>query len=179
MNLTSEQKTFIVQHLACYYTPQEVADLVNEQWGLDVSRQAVAKYNAAYPTDVAPRWQEMFHETRAKFHESTAGIAIANQSYRLQQWQKSLDRLLRQPRKNEVAIHNLLERAAKEAGGMFTNRRELTGAEGKPLVDTTEFAKSLLKELVEKDGLTIEQAVAFVSQDLKVDAAVLVSEAEN
>ncbi|MDR8269558.1 DUF2280 domain-containing protein, partial [Acinetobacter baumannii] len=43
-------KIFIVQSLACRDTPQEVAELVKQEFGVDIDRVQVATYD---PTKVA------------------------------------------------------------------------------------------------------------------------------
>lgn len=177
--LTHDQKLFIVQRLAIGAGPAQVIRDVREEFGIDIPRATVNYYNPAHSKDLAQYWRDIFADSQKAFREKVMNIPLAHQAFRLQLLQDSLNRVLSAPKINEAMIHEIVERAAKEVGGIHTNRRELTGAEGKPLVDTTEFARSLLKELVEKDGLTIEQAVAFVSKDLKVSEDVLISEAEN
>ena len=45
-------KIFIVQSLACRDTPQEVADAVKQEFGIEIGRQQVAAYD---PTKVRER----------------------------------------------------------------------------------------------------------------------------
>ncbi|WP_312057058.1 DUF2280 domain-containing protein [Acinetobacter courvalinii] len=123
-------KIFIVQALACRDTPQEVADLVKQEFGLDVDRMQCASYD---PTKVAGRnlskkYVELFEDTRSKFDEGLIDIPIANKHYRLKQYQKQLEKT-----KNVKLQLKILEQAAKDLGGQFTNRQEITGKGGGPL----------------------------------------------
>ncbi|GFN25478.1 hypothetical protein ADE_11760 [Achromobacter denitrificans] len=131
--LTDAHKRFIVQGLACWDTPSQVAEAVRDGFGLDVPRTQVAQYD---PTKVAgkataKRWVELFWETRKRFTEEQADIAVAQQSYRLRQLGKIYERHMQ--RGNVVGAAAVLEQAAKESGGMFTNKRELSGPGGGPI----------------------------------------------
>lgn len=122
--LTEEQKRRIVQELACYRTPSEVAAIVKEEFGVEPSRQQVREYNPEQ-CDCAEKWRALHAATRAAFLESQAQIGIAQPAFRL----KVLDEILRRAlqKKNDVLAADMLERAAKEVGGAYTNRRELAG----------------------------------------------------
>jgi len=50
--LTDAHKHFIVQALACWDSPTQVAEAVREEFGVDVPRGQVAQYD---PTKVAGR----------------------------------------------------------------------------------------------------------------------------
>lgn len=131
--LTDAQKRAIVQALACWDTPTEASELLREQFGIEVPRTQVAQYD---PTKVAgkataKRWVELFWETRKRFTEEQADIAVAQQSYRLRQLGKIYERHMQ--RGNVVGAAAVLEQAAKESGGMFTNKRELSGPGGGPI----------------------------------------------
>lgn len=144
--LTDEVKVFIIQQLAMFKTPQQVADLVKETFDIEVKRQNVWAYHPDRGT-LSKKLTDIFNITRKKFLESVSDIPIANQAYRVKQLQESLDRQLRNQRPNEMLVMDLLEHAAKEVGGMFTNRREITGKDGLPLYDMSELA--LLRKQIE------------------------------
>lgn len=132
-SLTEAQKGFIVQALACYDTPTQVAEAVKEEFGIEIGRQQVGAYDPTKVSgkDLARKWRDLFHETRKRFREEIAEIPIADQAYRLRQIGRLYDRVSRQG--NAVAAAQLLEQAAKETGGAFTNKREHTGAAGGPI----------------------------------------------
>lgn len=123
--LSEAEKRFIVQALACYDTPTQVVEAVKEEFGTVIERSHVAQYDPtkASGKSVAKKWRDLFDETRKRFKQEIAEIPIADQAYRLRQLQRMAQEAMR--RKNIVLAASLLEQAAKEAGGMFTNRRSL------------------------------------------------------
>ena len=131
-------KIFIVQSLACRDTPQEVAELVKQEFKISIDRVQVAAYD---PTDAAgknlsKKFVELFNKTRADFDAGLIDIPIANKHYRLKQYQKQLERNA----KNTVMSLKILEQAAKDVGGQFTNRQEITGKDGEALQTTVVHA---------------------------------------
>lgn len=111
-------KIFIVQSLACRDTPQEVVELVLQEYGLKIDRKQVQSYD---PTKVAGRnlskkFKDLFEETRKKFDEGLIDIPIANKHFRLKQYDKLLGRNI----KNTVMSLRILEQAAKEMSAQQT-----------------------------------------------------------
>lgn len=139
---TDEQKTFIVQALACFDTPSVVAAAVKAEFALDKepSRQRIHRYDPETKagTELSDQWKQMFAETRKAFLDQTAKIGIANRAVRL----RKLDRIASsaEAKGNHVLVMQALEQAAKEEGGAFTNRRELTGKDGGPIKTEGELA---------------------------------------
>ncbi|MBV7482513.1 DUF2280 domain-containing protein [Bordetella sp. BOR01] len=131
--LNDAQKRYIVQALACYDTPAQVAEAVKEEFGLDVHRAQVAQYDPTKVSgqDLAKKWRDLFDDTRKRFRAEVAEIPIADQAYRMRQLHRMVQEAMR--RKNIVLAAALLEQAAKESGGMFTNKRELSGPGGGPI----------------------------------------------
>lgn len=122
--LKAEVKAFIVQQLACFDTPTQVVEAVKKEFGVITTRQQVEGHD---PTKAAGKklsehWVLMFNETREKFCNETSHIPIANKAFRL----RALNRMVQvaEERKNFALAAQLLEQAAKEAGGAFTNKRE-------------------------------------------------------
>jgi hypothetical protein len=131
--LNDAARRFIVQALACYDTPTEVSVALKEEMGVEVARTQVAQYD---PTKVAgarlaKKWRDLFEDTRKRFRKEIAEIPIADQAFRLRALGKLYDRHL--SRGNVVAAAAVLEQAAKEQGGMFTNKREVSGPNGGPI----------------------------------------------
>lgn len=123
-------KIFIVQALACRDTPQEVAELVKQEFNIEIDRRQCENYD---PTKYAGRnlgkkLADLFNQTRKKFDEGLIDIPIASKYYRLKQYQKQLEKT-----KNAKLALKILEQAAKDTGGQFTNRQEITGKDGKPI----------------------------------------------
>ncbi|EJG26777.1 hypothetical protein J532_2914 [Acinetobacter baumannii 940793] len=86
-------------------------------------------------------------------NDNLSAIPIANIAYRLKRLQRFID--LEQFKENPVIVPSLMEQAAKEVGGLYTNRKEITGAGGGPLqsenitqvVATPEQIRQVLDEL--------------------------------
>lgn len=154
--LTDDVRRFIVHCLAAFDTPTKVAESVKSEFGLDVTRQAVASHDPTKKTgqQLAQRWKDEFHEARRKFLEELDEIPIANKAYRLRQ----LGDLYGNAGKNAVLKMQLLKQAAEEVGGVYTNKvkNEHTGKDGTPLpagstnvtvAVTPEAVKAAMKEL--------------------------------
>lgn len=121
--LNSEVKAFIVQALACFDTPSQVAEAVKREFDVEVTRQQVESHDPTKRCSktLAKRWVEMFHEARARFREETIDIPIANRAYRL----RALGRMAEKAEsmKNMALTAQLLEQAAKEVGDVYVNRQ--------------------------------------------------------
>lgn len=124
---------FIVQRLACMNSPSAVAEMVREELGVEITRMHVSKYQVGHPSaaNLAAKWVDIFTETRREFLKNVTAIPIANKAYRLQSLQQEHDKAKRLG--NGAMVAQLCEQAAKEEGGAFTNRRELSGPNGKPM----------------------------------------------
>ena len=120
--LTADVKAYIVQALACFDTPSQVAEAVRGKFGVAVSRQLVETHDPTKRAgrDLAKRWSTMFEETRAAFQAATVDIPIANRAYRLRVLQRLLDRA--EERGNLVGALKLIGQAAKECGDLYTAR---------------------------------------------------------
>lgn len=125
-------KIFIVQALACRDTPQEVAEQVLQEFRVKVDRKQCQSYDPtkAAGKNLSKKFIELFNKTRADFDAGLIDIPIANKYYRLKQYQKHLEKNAR----NTVMSLNIMKQAAQDLGGQFTNRQELTGKDGEPLM---------------------------------------------
>jgi hypothetical protein len=154
--LTDDVKAFIVQALACFDTPSQVADAVKAEYGIIVTRQQCEAYdpNKKIGKGLSAKWKALSEETRKRFLEDASQIPIANQTFRL----RTLDRMLQRVEKqgNLALAAQLLEQASKEVGGAFTNKRELTGKDGAPIQTES-------KATLDVSGLTAEQLRAIAS----------------
>lgn len=131
--LSDEVKVALVQALACYDTPTQAADAVSHEFGVQITRMQAAKYDPTKEAGkgLSKKLRDLFDVTRKAFLEQAAEIPIAKQSYRL----RVLNRMLGSAERigNTAVAAQLLEQAAKEVGGSYTNRRELTGKGGGPI----------------------------------------------
>lgn len=123
-------KIFIIQSLACRDTPQEVVELVKQEFDVAITRSQCQAYDPTKYSgkNLSQKYVELFNETRDKFDEGLIDIPIANKHYRMRQYQKYLEKT-----RNVKTAMKLLEQAAKDSGGQFTNRTEHTGKDGAPL----------------------------------------------
>lgn len=137
--LTDDVKRFIVEQIACYRTPSQVVEAVKKQFGLTIDRRQVEDYDPAKPRmragragkTPAQKWCDIHATTRQRFLAECGQQPIAQQGIRLRELQRIFE--LEEMRQNTVGQRQTLEQAAKESGGAFTNKRELTGANGAPI----------------------------------------------
>ncbi|ENX02329.1 hypothetical protein F900_01393 [Acinetobacter modestus] len=123
-------KIFIVQALACRDTPQQVVDHVKQEFDLVISRSQCQSYDPTKYSgrNLSEKFVKLFNETREKFDDGLIDIPIANKHYRMRQYDKLLNKA-----KNIPMALRIMEQAAKDSGGLFTNRKEITGANGGPV----------------------------------------------
>ncbi|WP_038342149.1 DUF2280 domain-containing protein [Acinetobacter sp. A47] len=135
--LKKEVKLYIVRSLAMHNTPQETVELVNAIFSQKITRQQCERYDPTKRAgqDLSQEFKDEFFATRKEFLEKPQNIPIANQTVRLSIYQKLLEKNLR----NTVNSLKILEQIAKELGGAYTNRKEVTGANGGP-VETVQTA---------------------------------------
>lgn len=132
--LKKEVKIFIVRSLAVFNTPSETSDLVKQEFGIEISRQACESYdpNKRLGQNLSADLKAEFDAARKFFIENPQNIPIANLPYRLQRYQRSLEAV--NPRAVDH-IAKLLRQAAEDMGGVYTNRKEITGKDGQPLTE--------------------------------------------
>lgn len=131
--LDDRVRDFIVRALACFDSPAQVAAAVSEEFAITIDRSQVQKYDPtkAAGVDLSPKWRAIFEQTRKTFVEDASKIPIASKAYRLRRLQRMHEDAI--SKRNLPLAAALLEQAAKEEGGAFTNRRELTGPNGRPI----------------------------------------------
>lgn len=78
-------KIFIVQSLACRDTPQEVVDLVKQEFGVEISRSQCQSYDPTKYSgrNLSRKFVQLFNETREKFDDGLIDIPIASKQFRL------------------------------------------------------------------------------------------------
>lgn len=130
--LTDEHKAFLVTRYASYGRGHEIINEFEQEFGFRPMADVVRKYNLAGVRDEADakkrgmfRWMPLWKKAREEFEASVGDIPIANAVYRVKKLDEMFDAAFQ--KKNYKTAAQLLEQAAKETGGMFTNRREVTG----------------------------------------------------
>jgi hypothetical protein len=153
--LKQAQKRQVVQWLACFEGPKDVVDRIKLEFGIEISAAGVLCYDptTAQGDKLREDLKVLFEETREKFINDVSDIDIAHQSFRLKQISVMHRAAVKQ--KNYGLAAQLLEQAAKERGGMFTNKRELSGPNGGAIPvevskedKSREVATAMLKKLV-------------------------------
>ncbi|RAS62644.1 hypothetical protein DET48_11438 [Vibrio diazotrophicus] len=154
--LKNEVKRFIVQALACFDPISEVAESVQKEFGLKITKQQIESHD---PTKVsgknlAQKWVDLFNTTRERFQNEISDIPIANKAYRL----RALDRMATKAEsmRNFNLTAQLIEQAAKECGDSYTNKQkhEHSGAGGGPIETLTlskDEYKQARQEMLEDD----------------------------
>ncbi|RFD25061.1 hypothetical protein CER19_23940 [Pseudomonas sp. GL93] len=126
--LNNEIKAFIVQSLACFDSPSQVATAVKDGFGVVVSRQQVETHDPTRKSSkgLAKRWVTLFEDTRDGFRSEVVKEPIANRSMRL----RALGRMLEEAEASGhmVMAMKLMEQAAKECGDIYISRRAKTDA---------------------------------------------------
>ena len=131
--MTDEVKAFVVQALASFDTPSQIVEAVKQEYGIAMTPQAAQTYD---PTkyagrNLSPKWRTMFDKARKAFIEDSSSIPIAHRSTRLRTLQRMAAKA--EAKGNYPLVAALNKQAAEEMGNSYTNRRELTGKDGKDL----------------------------------------------
>lgn len=128
-------KRFIVQALARFETPTDVAKAVKDEFGLTLTRQRVQYYD---PNTVAgraldPELAALFKATRGAFLTELDDIPIAHKAVRLRLLNAQVIKAA--AKGAMLLVRDLCEAAAKEVGGAFTNEQRLkhSGPNGEAL----------------------------------------------
>lgn len=122
--ITKKVKLFIVRMLAEFETPTQASKEVKKVFNIDVTPQQCEAYD---PTkrigqDLSQELRDKFFEYRRKANDELEAIPIANKRYRLQLLQNLVEAFPNNP----VFTPKWAEQAAKEMGGQFTNKTEVT-----------------------------------------------------
>lgn len=122
------EKALIVTRLAHFKRPTDVLEELREM-GIESDLKHIGGYD---PTRgyfrAGDRWRVLFEEEREAFMAGLRDIPIANQRYRLQGLQETLDHAMRS--KNRVLYNQTLRQAAEEVGGALTNERQVKVTKG-------------------------------------------------
>ena len=128
-------QAFIVQRLALFDGPAQVVKAVKEEFGLDVTRQGVHFYDPTTPAGPALNegLKALFFETRAKAKRDLDFIPSFHKAIRLRRLDNMI--MIAMDRGNVPLAAQLLEQAAKESSGAYTNKHQLehTGKDRKDL----------------------------------------------
>ncbi|WP_025804602.1 DUF2280 domain-containing protein [Pseudomonas chlororaphis] len=135
-SLNNEVKGFIVQALACFDTPSQVAAAVRDEFAIEVTRQQCEAHDPTKRAgrDLAKKWVVLFNDTRKRFREETAEIPIANRAFRLRAMNRFVEKA--ETMKNIGLAMQILEQAAKEVGDVYVNRHRKDEPDDEPAIPT-------------------------------------------
>jgi hypothetical protein len=119
--LTDAVKLFIVQQLACFDSPQKVADAVREEFGITIRRQRVEDYDPLKRPRLAKKWRELHAFTRTRFLFEVTKEPAYHRAVRVRRLAQMAE--LAQQRRSIPLAASLYEQIAKETEGWFSNRR--------------------------------------------------------
>lgn len=131
--LNQRQKLFLVERTATYTPHKEILAQFREHYGLELTLQQCANYDAstvAGRRDLSAELRDVFDGVRARFLADVSAVPIASKAYRLASWQRMLEKA--EARGNTLAWAKALEGAEKCIGDYFSNRRVLELPEGVP-----------------------------------------------
>jgi hypothetical protein len=122
-----------------------------ETFGEKIDRRKAHSYEASRPCyrrKIGKALCTLFDRTRAEFESQKMAVPIASKLWRLRSYQRCAERA--EEMGNLVLVGEMCEHAAKECGGMFTNRRELGGPRGEAIpvnlpavIEVPEMAKDM------------------------------------
>lgn len=141
--VTVEIQFHIVRSLAVFNRPTDIIKSVKDNFGIDVSSQQVAYYDPSNKVsrDLRQELRDEFERTRKEFLANSENIPIANKVFRLNELQRIIDT----HHKNPVMVMSALEQAAKEVGGLYTNKKDPSSSDG----DQAQEPKSVVITVVD------------------------------
>jgi hypothetical protein len=121
--LNDEQTAYVVQRLALFDSPMTIANAMQEEFGVVLTRLSLEHYdpNSFAGRALATRWAELFRQTRAALLENPAAIGIANKAVRLRWLHGIAERALEQGSHGDARA--AIEQAAKEMGESYSKQK--------------------------------------------------------
>ena len=131
--LNQKHKLFIVRSLAQWNTPTETVELVQQEFGITITRQQCEAYDPTKRTgqNLSKVLAEEFRKTRDLFRKNVVEMPLANIAVRLRHYEDLLNNP--QNKRNPMLQLTILKQAAEDMGGKYTNKQEITGAGGGPI----------------------------------------------
>lgn len=152
MPTKDDVNAYIVKRLAVHDDPKAIRRDLNDRHDIEMAEKDILalspEYCACYGHKLpAAKWVKLFTETRERFltnpdefvPEMNKGVRVRMLSLAAREYQT---------KGNYNGMSKMLEQIAKETGNMYTNRVELTGANGGPVVTKDMTDDQLNQELV-------------------------------
>lgn len=126
MTLSEEQKEWLVTQWAMFRTPAEIRRGFKDLFGVEITPKQAHQYNPSGSRGKEKsmrKWKLVFTHVRHKFLTEVAEIPIANAAVRLNRLEQLCVNAMEKGKAPLAA--DIIEQAAKEVGGLFTNKREV------------------------------------------------------
>ena len=133
VSLSRAVQKFIVEQNACDEKPTDVVKAVKEEFGIDISRQLVERYDPtkAAGSKLSEKLAERYWEVREKYERQEEERGIGSLSYRLRRL--AVIERIAFAKGNYQLVKECMKQAAEDKGGRYTNRREMGGPGGGPI----------------------------------------------
>ena len=92
--LTDAQREYVVERLAGYDSPVAIAKSLQQEFGISITHQSVARYDPTRSRKCPQRWKLQFFATRRAIIEAKAARGAANAIMRTRQRERLMVRVL-------------------------------------------------------------------------------------
>jgi hypothetical protein len=151
--LTCDHRIEVVRRLAGFEQPREIAKAMKEEFGIEITPQAIAFYDPTrYALKRCPkRWAALFWELREEVVKGNPDVGVAHRTVRLR-W---LDRMARvqMEKGNTAEARALMKQAADEISQMIEQRDN--GCE----TDYSKLGNAELKAQIDADAAKLGYAI--------------------
>jgi hypothetical protein len=162
--LTEPQKTFIVQSLAQFVSPADVARSFRDEFDIEIEVKQICKFDPTrHAYEAGEKWRPIFEATREKFLNDVSAVPISQQAYRLQILQQNLTAALKV--KNMKLANETLKQAAEEMGGILTNERNVNIEKGGGFRDLTPDERRQAVAEMLRDALGADRVPKVIPQE--------------
>ena len=144
--LTDAEKTYVVTRLASYDTPGLIAKSMNQDLGIEITRQAIAFYDPTrYSRRPCPkRWSVLFWKIRAEVIAGKADVGAAHPTVRV----RRLDQMAceQMEKGNAAEARALLKQAAEEMSRMAGHKEDGSDENHRRLIELSKLTDDELDE---------------------------------
>ena len=121
--LTNQQKEYVVTRLAGYDSPSAVARGLREDFGVTISKGAIACYDPTRNLRCPERWRDLFYAARRAILDGKAGCAAADKMVRVRLRERmALDAM---EQENFALANSILDSIARELGDTVLHQLRL------------------------------------------------------
>jgi hypothetical protein len=121
--LTDAQREYVVERLAAYESATAVARSLQQDFGINISHQAIARYDPTRSNKCPERWKQLFLATRNRFVEGKAARGAANAILRTRKRERRMLRAV------EAIADRIIKQTAEYEDDAFAEPKSLTDPE--------------------------------------------------